>query len=48
LTAASVFSSVLRELFKVNLSLMRHLKPSKFVCLLLKLGFFLLVHCMCS
>jgi hypothetical protein len=38
LTAASVSSSVLRETFKVNLWLMRCLKSSRFVCLLLKLG----------
>jgi hypothetical protein len=38
LTAASVALSVLRETFKVNLWLMRCLKSSQFVCLLLKLG----------
>jgi hypothetical protein len=40
LTAASISSSVLREKFKVNLLLMRCLKSSQFVCLLLKLGCF--------
>jgi hypothetical protein len=39
LTAVSV-SSVLSETFDVNLSLMRYLKSSQFVCLLLKLGCF--------
>jgi hypothetical protein len=38
LTAASMSSSVLREMF--NLSLTKHLKSSKFVRLLLKLGCF--------
>jgi hypothetical protein len=40
LTAASISSSVLRETFKVNHSLMKCLKSSQFVCLLLKLGCF--------
>jgi hypothetical protein len=40
LTAASICSSVLRETFKVNLRLMRCLKSSQFVSLLLKLGCF--------
>jgi hypothetical protein len=40
LTAASISSSILRETFKVNLWLMRCLKSTKFVCLLLKLGCF--------
>jgi hypothetical protein len=31
--AASVSHLVLREMFKVNLSLMKHLKSSQFVCL---------------
>jgi hypothetical protein len=39
-TAASISSSVLRETFKVNLWLMRCLKSSQYVCLLLKLGCF--------
>jgi hypothetical protein len=38
LTAASISSSVLRETFKVNLSLISFLKPSQFVCLLFNLG----------
>jgi hypothetical protein len=38
LTAASISSSVLWETFKVHLWLMRCLKSSQFVCLLLKLG----------
>jgi hypothetical protein len=42
LTAASISSSVLRETVKVNFWLMRCLKSSQFVCLLLKLGFFFL------
>jgi hypothetical protein len=40
LSAASIFSLVLRETFKVNLWLMRCLKSSQFVCLLLKPGYF--------
>jgi hypothetical protein len=40
LIAASISSFVLREAFNVNLWLMRCLKSSQFVCLLLKLGFF--------
>jgi hypothetical protein len=40
LTAASIFSSVLRETFKVSLLLTSCLKSSRFVCLLLKLGCF--------
>jgi hypothetical protein len=40
LTAASISSSVLRETFQVNLCLMRYLKSSLFVCLLLQLGCF--------
>jgi hypothetical protein len=39
LTAASISSSVVRETFKVNLSLMRSLKSSQFLCLLPKLGY---------
>jgi hypothetical protein len=39
LTAASI-SSVLREILKVSLWLMRCLKSFQFVCLLLKLGCF--------
>jgi hypothetical protein len=38
-TAASIFPSVLRETFKVNLSLISCLKSSQFVCLLFKLGY---------
>jgi hypothetical protein len=37
LTAVSVSSTVLKESIKVNLSMMRWLKSSQFVCLLLKL-----------
>jgi predicted cation transporter len=40
LAAASIPSTVLRETFKVNLSLMRCVKSFQFVCLLLKLGCF--------
>jgi hypothetical protein len=40
LTAASISSLVLKETFKVNLWLMRCLKLSQFVCLLLKLHCF--------
>jgi hypothetical protein len=40
LTAASLSSSVLRETFKVNLSLMSCLKSFQFVCLLRMPGFF--------
>jgi hypothetical protein len=40
LTAASISSSVLKEMFKVNLSLISCLKSSQFVCLLFKLGCF--------
>jgi hypothetical protein len=40
-TAASISSSVLRETFKVNLWLMRCVKSSQFVCMLLKVGLFL-------
>jgi hypothetical protein len=47
LTAASISSSVLRETFKVNLSLMSWLKSYQFLCLLLKAWLFLLVQCMC-
>jgi hypothetical protein len=36
-TATVMASSVLREIVKVNLSLMRRLKLSQFVCILLKL-----------
>jgi hypothetical protein len=45
-TAASISSSVLKETFKVNLWLMRCLKSSQFVCLLLKLGCFFSAHVM--
>jgi hypothetical protein len=38
LTAASISSSVLRETFKVDLTMTICLKSSKFVCLLLKFG----------
>jgi hypothetical protein len=38
LTAASISSSVLRETFKVNFSLISCVKSSQFVCLLFKLG----------
>jgi hypothetical protein len=40
LTAASISSLVLRETFKANLPLMRCLKSSPSVCLLLKRGCF--------
>jgi hypothetical protein len=39
-TAASISSSVVRKTFRFNLWLMRCLKSSQFVCLLLKLGCF--------
>jgi hypothetical protein len=42
LTAASMSPSVLREIFKVNFSLTRHLKSSQVVCLMLTLGCFYL------
>jgi hypothetical protein len=41
LTATSISSSVLRKTFKVNLWLMRCLKSSQFVCILLSLVVFL-------
>jgi hypothetical protein len=40
LTVTSMSSSVLKETFKDNFSLMRRLKSSQFACLLLKLGCF--------
>jgi hypothetical protein len=40
LTADSISSSVLRETFKINLSLVSCLKSSQLVCPLLKLGSF--------
>jgi hypothetical protein len=40
LTAASVSSLALRETFKATLSLMRRLKSSQFVCVVLKLSCF--------
>jgi hypothetical protein len=41
LNTASVSGSVLRGVFKVNPSLIRHMKSSQCVCLLLKHGSFL-------